>query len=642
MCGIAGFNVSPKWAEKYIDDEGTMFEICEKAWLHNLHRGRDAVGYMRFGLKDRAFHEFKTGEAADKFLQDPELKRRMQVSDVLAAHTRASTNGSEKDNRNNHPVTWGGVWVTHNGTITNHHAIKKKIKEKGGLTDAAVPDVDTVAIPMLLSAHKPWDFDGIIDALAQLDGGYAIHAVWEDNPGVSLIAKGRSSPLELWYHPHGAVVYGSEDDSVWQMISEMGLDPNDAGWYKRIAEDYTAVLVHEGTPVLWSSFKKKHYAVNAADEKYTRILKVGEKEYSVTDYDLKNDWVMKYPLSINDADPKKVDLVYTRDEGFINEQDAFPFQSNKFAARISEAEAVYQIKPGGMFHVVFGDVEIVFNEHGTLRDIYDHDFMKMEDRFEREEIVHDRVTQDIEDSWEQHMMKHTRENKFPPTESTEPKAFKRPPNYQNRGGGRGNARSPQTRIGGVSQSVPGYTGQRLGRTGRKYSGPYELVEHSAGKGHVEQEDNRLRIGLQVGWEQVFTLAEHPDYDMSWFKDLICAEHKEYYSAHKDPRSCPSCVVAALAVTSCVNDIEIMPILYPGDTSISYQYTLQSCSKECNWEMHRYERVDLHDTGSHILIPSGMRCVDCKNKRHVNRFPRWIEELCSITVYPIGDKERVES
>src|SRR5512138_711588 len=113
-------------------------------------------------------------------------------------HTRWATHGRPSD-ENAHPHAYGGVAVVHNGIIENHLALKAALVARG---HRFASETDTEII-----AHVVADAlqDGAKDlraavrqALAQLEGTYAIAVVSERRPDEIVAAK-NASPLVVGY-----------------------------------------------------------------------------------------------------------------------------------------------------------------------------------------------------------------------------------------------------------------------------------------------------------------------------------------------------------------------------------------------------------------------------------------------------------
>ncbi|QLG60401.1 glutamine--fructose-6-phosphate transaminase (isomerizing) [Halorarum salinum] len=111
-------------------------------------------------------------------------------------HTRWSTHGPPSDS-NAHPHTNedGDVAVVHNGIIENHQILRERLENRGVRFES---DTDTEVIPHLIDAHYDENTDprdAFVATLRDLEGSYAVAAVFDDEDAV--FAARRGSPLVL-------------------------------------------------------------------------------------------------------------------------------------------------------------------------------------------------------------------------------------------------------------------------------------------------------------------------------------------------------------------------------------------------------------------------------------------------------------
>lgn len=111
MCGIAGAFLPHV-------DPADRWEIAQRLLLAAQGRGEDAAGIGYH--KDGKPVVVKAGTSAVKFVQSEafgDLKE--DISDNFVLHARKTTQGHEKDNLNNHPLTSkeSGAILVHNGTV---------------------------------------------------------------------------------------------------------------------------------------------------------------------------------------------------------------------------------------------------------------------------------------------------------------------------------------------------------------------------------------------------------------------------------------------------------------------------------------------------------------------------------------------
>jgi len=593
ICGIAGFNVSRQWAREFLDED-KMKELLRVGWEYNLHRGEHAAGYMRFDTETNKLETFKAPGSALDLLKQFE-KRTIPVGNIMAMHTRAATNGDPQDNNNNHPVGWDGVWVTHNGTITNHQRIKElTIKaSEGDAVEDMVPDVDSVAIPMVLSRFDPWNLEEIALALGELEGGYAFHAVWDEHPNVSLLVRGKNSPLIMRYHPHGGFVYASEEEATWQMISAMGLDPNDENWIIRRFDEYTAMVILEGTPVEFVNFKKQSWSNRCSEIVRRLVPRNGDARDTVYVADKKSDWATENEdLSLNMVRPDRIELVYTREQGFMDDSKKLPLNPSDTFAKLSEADAVYWIEGVKQFHAFYGNTELVLSEHGSLRDVYHHDVVQDDQRWQRIKVDPEKL--DISNNWEEFSRKHTTIIANPVKTDTQP-------TYKTRRAARPLPVPSQRPSGGDQERI--FSAEEYGD--EAYGGGSAVA----------------LVGQVVDYETVWKLPQNRhDVNLSFFKDRTCSRHNLLYTQHSRPLQCEDVLLAAFAVYSCIDELDLWGHLVSGATVRTVREGSSTCRHE--WEIYYSSVQSIGDV--RLSLPMGDRCAKwCGAKRIVSGLPKWI-------------------
>jgi glucosamine--fructose-6-phosphate aminotransferase (isomerizing) len=157
--------------------------------------------------------EYRGYDSAGMAVQSAEgLQRRRAVGKVAAleerlraeplpghcgiAHTRWATHGRPSE-VNAHPHLSGErLAVVHNGIIENHEALRRELRDAGYVFSS---QTDTEIVAHLLA--REFDASGDLltslrQALARLDGAYALAAVHADEPGVIVGAR-KGSPLVL-------------------------------------------------------------------------------------------------------------------------------------------------------------------------------------------------------------------------------------------------------------------------------------------------------------------------------------------------------------------------------------------------------------------------------------------------------------
>jgi glucosamine--fructose-6-phosphate aminotransferase (isomerizing) len=109
------------------------------------------------------------------------------------AHTRWATHGAPSE-ANAHPHVSGSLAVVHNGIIENHEALRGRLKAAGFVFTS---ETDTEVIAHLIALHYRQSKDLLAatrDAVAELEGAYAIGVVSEEAPH-RLVCARKGSPL---------------------------------------------------------------------------------------------------------------------------------------------------------------------------------------------------------------------------------------------------------------------------------------------------------------------------------------------------------------------------------------------------------------------------------------------------------------
>ncbi len=144
--------------------------------LHALqHRGQEACGIAAFdGQQFRTEHHL--GYVGDAFT-GPDLIKRLPGT-MAIGHTRYSTAGGS-GLRNVQPmyadVDAGGVAIAHNGNLTNFLTLREQMKSEGQVFHSTSDS--EVILHLIARSRKAKVVDRFIDALRQIEGGYALVAL---------------------------------------------------------------------------------------------------------------------------------------------------------------------------------------------------------------------------------------------------------------------------------------------------------------------------------------------------------------------------------------------------------------------------------------------------------------------------------
>jgi amidophosphoribosyltransferase len=144
--------------------------------LHALqHRGQEACGIAAFdGLR---FHtERHLGHVGDAF-SGGDLNKRLPGASAIG-HTRYSTAGGSFL-RNGQPMfadlKAGGVAIAHNGNLTNFLALREALVSAGAIFQSTSDS--EVILHLIARSRKEKIVEKFIDALSQVEGGYALVAL---------------------------------------------------------------------------------------------------------------------------------------------------------------------------------------------------------------------------------------------------------------------------------------------------------------------------------------------------------------------------------------------------------------------------------------------------------------------------------
>jgi amidophosphoribosyltransferase len=144
--------------------------------LHALqHRGQEACGIASFD--GHRFHtERHMGYVGDAFTGNDLVER--LPGQYAIGHTRYSTAGGSFI-RNVQPMfadlEAGGVAIAHNGNLTNFLALRERLVSEGAIFQSTSDS--EVILHLIARSRKAKVVDRFIDALTQIEGGYALVAM---------------------------------------------------------------------------------------------------------------------------------------------------------------------------------------------------------------------------------------------------------------------------------------------------------------------------------------------------------------------------------------------------------------------------------------------------------------------------------
>ena len=141
--------------------------------LHALqHRGQEGCGIVTFD-GEKYYSEKKFGLVGDNFNKEEVLNN--LKGNYAIGHNRYSTTGNNIL-RNIQPffadTNAGGIGVAHNGNLTNSLSLRNKLVEDGAIF-YTTSDTETI-VQLIAKSKRPKTIDKVIDAIFQIQGGYAL------------------------------------------------------------------------------------------------------------------------------------------------------------------------------------------------------------------------------------------------------------------------------------------------------------------------------------------------------------------------------------------------------------------------------------------------------------------------------------
>ncbi len=141
--------------------------------LHALqHRGQEGCGIVTFD-GEKYYSEKRFGLVGDNFNKEKVLNN--LKGNYAIGHNRYSTTGNNIL-RNIQPffadTNAGGIGVAHNGNLTNSIALRNKLVQDGAIF-YTTSDTETI-VQLIAKSKRPKTIDKVIDAIFQIQGGYAL------------------------------------------------------------------------------------------------------------------------------------------------------------------------------------------------------------------------------------------------------------------------------------------------------------------------------------------------------------------------------------------------------------------------------------------------------------------------------------
>lgn len=202
--------------------------------LHALqHRGQEACGIVSFD-KTGFYTEKHMGLVGDSFT-GADLPERLPGHSAIG-HNRYSTQGKTAL-RNIQPIfadlAGGGCAIAHNGNLTNARKLRQRLVQGGAIFQTTM---DTeVVLQLIAKSPRPSLTDKLIDAMGQIEGGYALVAL----TGKKLI--GARDPIGL-----RPLVLGKLGDAYVLASETCALDIIGAEFVREIENGEIVVITQDG------------------------------------------------------------------------------------------------------------------------------------------------------------------------------------------------------------------------------------------------------------------------------------------------------------------------------------------------------------------------------------------------------------
>jgi glucosamine 6-phosphate synthetase-like amidotransferase/phosphosugar isomerase protein len=169
-------------------------------------RGTDATGisYVKDGVV-KVFKKPKPAHALNLYFPAD--------TKMLIGHTRYTTQGSEKQNQNNHPfISADGFSLAHNGVIYND----KELRMQYQLPNTNI-ETDSYIAVQLLEGEK-LSFESIQFMAEQLDGSFAISILNHDN--TLYLVKGSNPIYLVHFKSLGLYLYSSTQEIMFEALQK--------------------------------------------------------------------------------------------------------------------------------------------------------------------------------------------------------------------------------------------------------------------------------------------------------------------------------------------------------------------------------------------------------------------------------------
>ena len=169
-------------------------------------------------------------------------------------HTRMKTQGTEKNNNNNHPLySKTGTAIVHNGIIHNDKEIFGKRQRDG--------EVDSEAILHMLSVK--YKGDKIKRLFDRLEGSFAV-AVIDKNQPEKLFLIRRDNPIDLYFNSEDEILYFCSERGIMQdslgikQLSRRGFNLGEHDYHFYEMENNHALIINKDGVESYQKYKPRY------------------------------------------------------------------------------------------------------------------------------------------------------------------------------------------------------------------------------------------------------------------------------------------------------------------------------------------------------------------------------------------------
>lgn len=260
MCGIMGYYCfgEKRPSKEHITE---MFSLLET-------RGRDASGFAF--IDDGQLTVQKAPIKSSLYVKSDDWKN-VILPKIMILHTRAATQGSNKNNMNNHPLfNKQGIAIIHNGIIYNDKEIIPKNQRDG--------EVDSEAILAVLSSKGKGD--KIKRVFDKLEGSFAFAVISKDEPDRLTLVK-KDNPIDLYYDDRNDILYFCSERRIMQEAlglrtkSFRGFNLGEEGFhFYEMKNNHVLILGRDGVESYTqyhprrTSYRNRDYTYSSRDDEF--------------------------------------------------------------------------------------------------------------------------------------------------------------------------------------------------------------------------------------------------------------------------------------------------------------------------------------------------------------------------------------